>query len=213
MLIGLREKFIFIATQKTASTAIETALAPRADIRLTESQFGKHMTVSQMMQNLPWLFNETKPDQFFIFGVIRDPLEFTLSLFNSHLHPGFRNMPHVYTGGMRFSDFLADWVPRNLPQIVPQHSRFLDGEGRIGANYIITYARLQEGLRAVAQQLGGRPFPRLKTLNSSPPGIDRRNLKPLEIAWVEQHFAQDYRFITRYCDRRLTSFKERPDLG
>jgi len=213
MLIGLREKFIFIATQKTASTAIETALAPRAEIRLTDSQFGKHMTVSQMMQNMPWLFNETKLEQFFIFGVIRDPLEFTLSLFNSHLHPGFRNMPHVYTGGMRFSDFLEHWVPRNLPQIVPQHSRFLDDEGRIGANYIITYARLQEGLRAVAQQIGGRPFPRLKKLNFSPAGIDRRDLRPTEIAWVEQHFAHDYRFIARYCDRHLASFTERPDLA
>jgi hypothetical protein len=213
MLIGLREKFIFIATQKTASTAIETALAARAEIRLDDSRFGKHMTVSQMMQNMHWLFNETEPQRFFIFGVIRDPLEFTLSLFNSHRHPGFKDMPHVYTGGMRFADFLADWVPRNLPQIVPQHSRFLDGEGRIGANYIISYARLNEGLRVVAGHLGGRPFPRLKWQNGSPPGIDRRDLKPSEIAWVEQHFVHDYRFIARYCDRRLPSFSERPDLG
>jgi hypothetical protein len=213
MLIGLREKFIFIATQKTASTAIETALAARAEIRLTEAQFGKHMTVSQMMRNMHWLFNETKLDRFFIFGVIRDPLVFTLSLFNSHLHPGFRSMPHVYTGGMSFARFLEDWVPRNLPQIVPQHSRFLDDEGRIGANYIITYGRLEKGLRAVAEQLGGPAFPRLRKLNTSPEGIDRRHLSAAEIAWVEQHFAQDYRFIARYCDCRLSSFTERPDLG
>jgi hypothetical protein len=213
MLISLREKFIFIATQKTASTAIETALAPRADIRLTESEFGKHMTVEEMLRNLHFLFNETGPEKFFIFGVMREPVDFALSLFNSHLHPGFAGRARLSTAGMGFGDFLARWVPANRPQIAPQHTRFLDKEGRLGANYIISYGRLADGLREVSRHLRGPRFARLRRQNASPAGLRRDQLSAAELAWIEDHFRDDFRFMARYCDRRLQSFSERPVFG
>ncbi len=212
MLIGLKESFIFLSTQKTASTAIEAALHPRAEIRLMESQFGKHMTIVEMMDRLGWLFNETDVGTFFIFGVIRDPVDFTLSLYNSHKGPGFVTMPHVYTGDMDFAAFLERWVPANYPQIIPQHHRFLDREGRIGANYVITYDRLREGLAYVRRRLGGARIPTLKKLNQTRGGITRRDLKPGELAWIQDHFKNDYRFMARHCDTALDSFSIRPDF-
>ena len=212
MLIGLRDKFIFLATQKTASTAIETAWRPRADICISDAMFGKHLTIAEMLARYAWLFELRDAREFFIFGVIRDPVEFALSLFNSHKGPGFANMPHVYTGGMDFTDFIERWVPANYPQITPQHERFLDLRNTIGANYIITFDKLAAGLDHVSKHLWRERAPALKLLNKTPGGITQRDLRPEELAWIHNHFRNDYKFIRSYCNVPLRSFAVRPDF-
>jgi hypothetical protein len=212
MLIGLRHRFIFIATLKTASTSIEAALSPYAELRFADSMFGKHMTARDLVQRLGWLFEERGLEEFFIFGVMRDPVDFMLSLYNAHRSERFASLPHVYAGGMSFSDFLADWVPRNADQTVPQHGRFLDPRGRIGANYIMSFDRLSEGMALVARQLGLRRVRRLRRLNESAGGFSRSDLSPAQIRAIEDHFRDDYVFIERYCNVPMRSFAILPDF-
>jgi hypothetical protein len=213
MLIGLKHRFIFIATLKTASTSIEAALAPHAELRFADSMFGKHMTAHDLVTHLGWLFQECRLDEFFIFGVMRDPVDFMLSLYNSHRSERFAGLPHVYAGKMSFGDFLADWVPRNAPQVMPQHLRFLDPDGRIAANYIMTLDRLNPGLGHVADRIGLRRMKRLRRLNESEGGFGRSELSDAHKSAILRHFAGDYAFIERYCNVPLGSFAITPDLA
>ena len=213
MIINLRQNFIFLATLKTASTSIEAALRHRAEICLIESRFGKHMTVAQMMTNLGWLFAEQDVKQFLIFGVVRDPYDFMLSLYNSHNSDHFKEKaPRLYTGDMTFTDFLARWVPDNSSQVIPQYRRFLDSTGRIGANYIVSYERLEEGLDAIMDRLGRERLAGMKSLNMSSGKLRRSALTADELDWIRNHFKEDFAFISRYCNVFLESFSEKPLL-
>ena len=213
MIINLRQNFIFLATLKTASTSIEAALRPRAEICLMESRFGKHMTVAQMMTNLGWLFAEQDIRKFLIFGVVRDPYDFMLSLYNSHNSAHFKeNAPRLYTGGMTFTGFLDRWVPDNASQVIPQYRRFLDAAGKIGANYVVSYERLSEGLDTIMDRLGRDRLIGLKSLNTSVGTLRRSDLAPEELGWIRNHFREDFAFIARYCDIFLDSFSEKPQL-
>jgi hypothetical protein len=212
MLIGLRHRFIFVATLKTASTSIEAVLAPYAELRFAESMFGKHMTVQDLIKNMGWIFGERPLEEFFIFGVMRDPVDFMLSLYNSHRSERFANLPHVYAGGMSFSNFLTNWVPRNAPQAMPQHLRFMDPQGRIGANYIMTLDRLNDGMAHVIDRLGLRRVKRLRRLNHSEPGLTRSDLDHQQVCAIERHFNSDYAFIARHCNVPMRSFAISPGL-
>ncbi len=213
MIINLRQNFIFLATLKTASTSIEAALRPRSEICLIESRFGKHMTVVQMMANFGWLFAEQDVRQFLIFGVVRDPYDFMLSLYNSHNSAHFmETAPRLYTGDMTFADFLQRWVPNNASQVIPQYRRFVDSTGKIGANYIITYERLSEGLDIIMDRIGRDRLAGMKSLNMSSGKLRRSDLTPEELDWIQGHFREDFAFITRYCNVFLESFSEKPQL-
>ena len=213
MIINLRQNFIFLATLKTASTSIEAALRPRAEICLMESRFGKHMTVAQMMTNFGWLCAEQDIKQFLIFGGVRDPYDFMLSLYNSHNSAHFmEKAPRLYTGGMTFTDFLQRWVPDNASQVIPQYRRFLDSTGKIGANYIVSYEKLSEGLDTIMARLGREPLVGLKSLNESSGTLRRSDLTPEELGWIRDHFKEDFAFILKYCNVFLESFSEKPKL-
>ena len=213
MIINLRQNFIFLATLKTASTSIEAALRPRAEICLIESRFGKHMTVAQMMTNLGWLFAEQDIRRFLIFGVVRDPYDFMLSLYNSHNSVHFKeSAPRLYTGSMNFTEFLERWVPANASQVLPQYRRFLDASGKIGANYVVSYEKLHEGLDTIMDRLGRERLVGLKSLNESAGKLRRSDLAPEELTWIQNHFREDFAFIARYCNVFLESFTQHPQL-
>ena len=78
MLLSLSKKFLFIANLKTASTAIERVLAPHCELRLTSSPFGKHQSFVEFAERFRWLLSVTAIEDLFIFGVIRDPVDFVL---------------------------------------------------------------------------------------------------------------------------------------
>ena len=213
MIINLRQGFIFLATLKTASTSIEAALRPRSEICLIESRFGKHMTVAQMMTNLGWLFAEQDVRRFLIFGVVRDPYDFMLSLYNSHNSAHFmEKSPRLYTGDMTFGQFLQQWVPANASQVIPQYRRFLDKTGKIGANYIISYDRLSEGLDIIMDRLGRERLASMKSLNMSSGKLRRSDLDAQDLDWITNHFKEVFAFISRYCNVFLDSFSVAPKL-
>lgn len=203
MLLSLTKKFLFIANLKTASTSIERVLSPYAEIRLVQARFGKHQNFSEFAERFKWILSCVNVHDLFIFGVMRDPTDYVLSLYNSHRLDQFRDNPKLYTGDMDFARFITEWVPKNADQLRPQFTRFCGVEGRVIANLIISYDRLAEGLRIVAQKLDTNELLNLPRANSSPPAITRENLSPEQIGWIENKFAKDREFMARYCDRVL----------
>lgn len=204
MLISLSRKFIFIANLKAASTAIEEVLRPISQIALVESRFGKHMPYQLIERRFSWIFDLVKRQDFLIFGVIRDPVDSVISLYNSHRDTKFKDDPNLYTGNMSFDEFLDRWPEKNKDQIRPQFTRFIGSNGKIGANYIISYPRLDEGLEYIAAILRVPGLRQLPRSNVSEPSIRRTDLTASQLVWISERFSDDERFITRFCDRALS---------
>jgi len=204
MLISLDYKFIFIANLKSASTAIEIALRPFSNIALVEAQFDKHFPLFDIEERFAWVFDYVDRKEFLIFGVMRDPIDFVVSLYNSHSDPKFADAPGLYTGNIDFDRFLKEWPERNADQLVPQHTRFLARDGSIGANYIVSYAKLEEGLRYITARLGMPAICEVDRFNISEEQVLRENLTAEQTECIATRWDDDYRFMAKFCDRLLT---------
>lgn len=201
MLLSLTKKFLFVANLKTASTAIERVLAPHSELRLTQSQFGKHQSFAEFAERFRWLLGVAGIEDLFIFGVIRDPVDFVLSIYNSHRREQFKDNPRLYTGDMDFARFVAQWVPRNADQLKNQYLRFVSTEGRLITNLLISYDELDAGLEVVANRLGVPELLKLPRANTSPQGLVREQLTQEQIDWVEARFRKDREFIERHANK------------
>jgi hypothetical protein len=205
MLIGLNRKFIFIANLKSASSAIEQTLKPLSEIVLSDSPFDKHIPFSMIEDTFEWVFQVIPRRDFLIFGVMRDPIDVMLSLYNSHTHVSFRIVfPRLYTGGMNFDRFLEQWCRENSNQLVPQHTRFLDRNGAIAANYIIAYDQLGKGLRYISSCIEAPALLKLPAVNVSKRRLRRDDLTKSQCDWIARQFAEDDRFLAEFCNRPLT---------
>ena len=202
MLFSLSKKFLFIANLKTASTAIERVLAPHAELRLLQSQYGKHQTYLQFTENFKWLAGRADARELFIFGVIRDPIGYALSVFNFHAKNEFRGQPN-FTGNMDFARFVSTWVPKFADQMKPQISRFVDARGKLVTNLLISYDRLQEGLDIVADRLDIPALRNLPRDNESPRVVGRSDLSAEQIAWIEERSRTDTEAIAQYANKPI----------
>ena len=204
MLIGLQRKFVFIANLKSASSAVEKILRPLSEIALVESRFGKHLPFHRIEERFAWVFKLIPPNEFMIFGIIRDPIEYTISLFNSHTDIKFQNDPRLYTGEMDFDMFLGKWCTVNADQIRPQFTRFIGKDGTIAANLIISFPKISEGLDVVASRIDAPDLRSLPIVNASNARFSPDDLSDNQRTWICEHFERDRRFIAQFCDRVLT---------
>lgn len=203
MLLSLTKKFVFIANLKTASTSIERVLAMHSELRLTQSNHGKHQSFVEFAERFKWMLSLSNIDELFVFGVIRDPVDYVLSLYNSHRRDQFKENPRLYTGEMDFARFIAQWVPRNADQLKNQYLRFVGTEGRLVTNLLISYDKLDAGLEVVAKKIGVPDLTKLPRANASPSGLTRDELTREQIDWIEQRFRRDREFINSHADKLL----------
>src|SRR4051812_16356365 len=201
MLFSLTKKFIFIANQKTASTAIEKVLAPHADLRLLRAEFGKHLAFKRVIEHFGWLTTRVALKDIFVFGVIRDPVDYIVSMYNAHTKERFRGIGNLYTGEMSFEQFLSVWAANHPDHVRPQISRFKSADGELAANFLISFDRLQEGLEVVAKRIQVPALANLPLENQSPQKISRGDLTPRQIIWIENHMLGDADAIRHDCNR------------
>jgi hypothetical protein len=203
MLLSLNKKFLFIANLKTASTSIERVLAPFCELRLTQANHGKHQSFVEIAERFRWLLGCTNVEDLFIFGVIRDPVDYVLSLYNSHKRDQFKNNAKLYTGDMDFEQFVAQWVPKNADQLKNQYLRFVSAEGRLVANLLISYDKLEAGLEIVANKIGAPDLLTLPKANASPSGTTRNDLTKEQVDWIESRFRRDREFLERHANKPI----------
>lgn len=156
MLIGVRNRFVFVANTKTASTSIEHALAPHAEIMRGGGPARKHMGLAEILAEYDFLFGQEahRPEDYFKFGVMRDPVEWILSWYR---YRRGNTVEHPLPPGMDFAAFWhrADWNIRRRdgsPNL--QSDRFTDARGAVLADVILPYSGLQEGFSRICAALG-----------------------------------------------------------
>lgn len=203
MLLSLTKKFLFIANLKTASTSIERVLSSHCELRLTQSNHAKHQTFIEFAERFKWMLSLTNVEDLFVFGVIRDPVDFVLSLYNSHKREQFKENPRLYTGDMDFARFITQWVPRNADQLKNQYLRFVSAEGRLITNLLISYDKIDAGLEMVANKISVPELTKLPRANASPSGMKRDELTREQIDWIESRFRRDREFINNHADRLI----------
>jgi hypothetical protein len=192
MLLSLSHKFIFVANVKTASTSIEATLGGFAEVRIKKTEFGKHNPLTQISRKFGWVKRYVPYNEFFVFGVIRDPVDHLLSLYNAHSRDVLRGSA-VPTRGMDFEAFRDVWCKDNW-QAELQSPRFIDRNGHFQISHLIAYDRLHDEFEKICDRLGlgGKV---LKQLNVSPDNLTRADLTPAQIERVERDYAQDYELL------------------
>ncbi|MBV9993088.1 MAG: hypothetical protein JOZ72_17565 [Alphaproteobacteria bacterium] len=194
MLLSLNRKFIFVANLKTASSTIEAALGPKADVRFSQTKFGKHDSLTQISHKYAWVKKYVPYEELYIFGVVRDPVDYLLSLYNSHQKDEFEGKIHS-TKGSSFDDFLDVWCGRSW-QAKPQHLRFTDEHKRLKMSHLILLTDLADEFQQICTRLG-LGWIELGRKNPSPEVLTRRDLTQAQIDLVKSRYAEDYAFIER----------------
>ena len=191
MLLSLTHKFIFVANLKSASSAIERVLASHANFRATQTKFGKHDGLSTISKKFNWVRKYVPYEEFFVFGVIREPVDFVLSLYNSHSKEVFDGKGHS-SKGVPFEDFWTEWCQRSW-QARPQHLRFVDQRRRLKVSYLIDFSKLDEEFAKVCDRIGVHG--QLREGNVSPRILTRDDLTADQVNRIVEHYADDYALL------------------
>lgn len=204
MILSRQKQFIFIANVKTASTSIETALKKYADIHVRTTRSGKHMSMREVentfIQHWPVKYIG-EAGGYFKFGVIREPVSWFLSIYNSHSKRSFLGTPQ-YTGDITVEDYLErlsggfsgiQW------QLRDQRLRFCNNRGELAIDYLIRYENLKTDFRYVNERLGLEV--NLPHANKSPEKACIADLEASTRKRIESLYAEDYRFYQEYAGR------------
>jgi hypothetical protein len=191
MLISLSHKFIFVANLKSASSSIERALGRYAEFRASKTNWGKHDDLTTISKKFRWVRKYVPSKEFFVFGVVRDPVDFILSLYNFHTSPGFDGKKHS-SKGLPFDKFWHEWCPRSW-QARPQHLRFTDKHGQFQISHVIRFADLETEFPQICAKLSVQAV--LPQVNISPVVLSRADLTTEQISQIEERYADDYEFI------------------
>ncbi|WP_347267620.1 hypothetical protein [Paracoccus sp. (in: a-proteobacteria)] len=115
MLIFWDRRLVFLATPKAGSTAIETALAPLADVTIQRPAALKHADLARYRRHVePWLQAETGA-AFTTVALMREPIGWLRSWYRFRQRDDDEDPEHAMAG-VSFADFaLAYGDPGGLP--------------------------------------------------------------------------------------------------
>jgi hypothetical protein len=197
MQIAVRNRFIFIANSKAASTSLERALTPHAEIQRAGGPKRKHIPMDRVLKAYDFLFQQPGygPDAFFKFAVMREPVDWLASWYRYRVG---NDVGSAIDRSMSFAEFWErnDWnITRKDGSRNLQRDFMCDAGGRPLVDYIIRYDRLGPEFAEVCAGLGIRA--ELPDLNVSRIGRGE-DVIPSELrATVADHFAEDYALFER----------------
>lgn len=180
MLISTEKKFVFVANTKTASTSIEHALMDYSEIHRGGSPERKHIGLNETYKIYDFLFSQPghTPDQYFKFGVMRDPLDWIGSWFR---YRKGNNVESPLPAEMDFEAFWArkDWnIMRHDGWKYLQRHLFCSPESEILADVIIPYHRLGDEFGKICDAFGIQsPLPRKNVSQLKDSGVIPEHMK------------------------------------
>lgn len=192
MLISVEKRFLFVANTKTASTSIEHALHPFAEIRRAGTPERKHTPLAQVLQAYDFMFTDPDhdPDSYFKFGVMRDPVQWINSWYR---YRRGNDVESPLPADLDFAGFWArkDWNierPRGAGRNL-QRDMFCDARGRVLADVIIPHHRLGPLFGEICDLMGiACPLERHNVSVLSDPG----EIAPDLLAEMRDFYAEDY---------------------
>ncbi|WP_147125733.1 sulfotransferase family 2 domain-containing protein [Shimia ponticola] len=161
MLIFHDPPLVLFAVPKTGTTALEAALAKRADVTVGGSAQAKHCNVSGFERDIEP--KHCKPGFGYLrLCAIRDPLDRLRSWYRYRLLPQFDGSA-TSTRDMTFEDFIRDQLDPSggrLPKIGNQRRFVSRKDGSIGMHRMYAYPNLAQMVDDLADILGPIDLPR-----------------------------------------------------
>lgn len=189
MLVFWRQKLVFLATTKTASTSIEAALSPLASMVVMRPPHLKHTTVQKYRRFIaPYLGG---PDGlvFDTTALMREPLDWLGSWYRYRMRED--EVPEKSTRGISFETFIRAYCQdEDRPEYanIGAQSRFLTPQGPRPVDHIFRYERMDLFVDFMQDRLGVKID--LPTKNISPKvDID---LSPKLRDLLQTHRAADF---------------------
>lgn len=199
MLLSVEKRFLFVANTKTASTSIEVALHPYAEILRTGTPERKHTPLHRIFEAYGFMFDlpEHDPDSYFKFGVMRDPIDWINSWYR---YRRGNQVEAPLPQEMSFAEFWEqkDWNIRRWDGSANlQRDMFCAPDGTVLADVIIPYPRLAEMFAEICDALGiDRPLERQNVSNLQPNG----DLPDALRREMRDYYAADYTLLDQLQD-------------
>jgi len=205
-----KNKFIFIANTKSASTSIESSeIARIADVKLIDHRVGKHMSLGQVHAEFGFIFKEYKIQDFFKFGIIRDPLDWVISWFNFRSRDALKdpsNPNHKnYTGDQTFADFWHFNKEKHF--LRPQYQNFFARDRKLELDYIILKNNLSNQLPVVEKALSIDSIEVKKRNKSTVTRLSAKDVDREIKSEVEHKYHVDYELINNLEDFNAKGIK------
>lgn len=178
MIFLYRAKLVILSQPKTGTTALDSALAPRASVAVNGPPELKHMSYRKFMKFIaPWIESQTglARRDYDVVSVMREPVDWLGSWYRYRTREGLNNRGSKraanYTGNVSFSQFvLGVCKPKreqpNYARINSPCSVALNGENSIGVDRIYPYEDLS-GFYEMIEERSGKSVD-TKQMNASP---------------------------------------------
>lgn len=169
MLVFWEQRLVFLATPKTGSTAVETALESLAEVAVARPPALKHTTLGRYRRFVgPWL-EKTAGARFEVVALMREPVSWLSSWYRYRGRAAIEGSQRS-TLGMSFDDFVAAYLSSPVPECarIGAQAQFL-GAGRDDrVDRVFRYEAIESFVDFLETRLQQKiDLPRL---NVSPPG-------------------------------------------
>jgi len=187
MLIGVRHRFVFVANTKAASTSIEKALTPHAEINRVGHGNRKHAPWRLALREYDFLFGQPahRPETYFKFGIVREPLDWVRSWYNYRL--GNPRVDAPIAADMGFADW---WREGSVRAYRPQHKFFRAAAGEPPLDLLLPLGDLAEGAPLIFRRIGVAVVA-LPQVNRSPGGLRADQIPAGLAAEILDHYRLD----------------------
>lgn len=188
MLVFWRQRLVFLATPKTASTAIETALAPIAAMVITRPPQLKHTNAQKYHRFLAPFLTEKGSRPFTLTALMREPRDWLNSWYRYRQRPD--EVAEKSTRHISFDEFVQAYCRDPQPEFakVGQQANFLAPNNHPAVDHVFRYEDMGGFIGFLEDRLGTKiDLPRL---NISPPGESHLSA-PTE-ALLRQKCARDF---------------------
>ena len=156
MIVFYKERLAFLSVPKTGTTAYEAALAPRADMVISEPPMLKHAPVYRYNRFIRPMFVNVCNRELEVMAVMREPISWLGSWYRYRQRPFMAGKPNS-TEAISFDDFVLAYMKGKRPGFadVGSQLKFLERQPNgIGVTHLFRYedqARLQ---RFLSDRLG-----------------------------------------------------------
>lgn len=169
MMVFWQERLAFLATPKTASTAIESALGALAAVVIQRPRVLKHTDAGRFAAHWQPYLSQSSGERFEVAALMREPRDWLGSWYRDGQRDDVE--PEKSTRGMTFDEFVRAYCqpgPRPAFADVGSQAAFLGSAGEARVNHLFRYENLTEFVHFLEDRLGCEIH--LPRLNVSPKG-------------------------------------------
>jgi hypothetical protein len=114
VLVFFKERLAFLSVPKTGTTAYETALAPRADMVISEPPMLKHAPVYRYNRFIRPMFLKVCDTELELMAVMREPVSWLGSWYRYRRRPFMQGKPNA-TFDVSFDEFVLAYMKGKKP--------------------------------------------------------------------------------------------------